>query len=143
MLSFHRFMDTIWSKRWCIYLWSGRDKCTFMQEKMGQFLSPPGSYQSDLSSYSRRAPSLHLSPDPPRVSFSTSSGLWPFSNTPRSVWPDRGRFQKGPDSDETPPEVRELQLKHTVARVLTVSTCVSPCLRGSKSGATDKGPFDV
>lgn len=41
--------------------------------------------------------------DPPRVSFSTSSGLWLFSNSPRPVWPDRGRFQMAPDSDETPP----------------------------------------
>lgn len=56
-------MDRSWSKRWCIYFWPGRDKCTFMQEKMGPFLPPPSrAYQSDLPCYSGRAPSLHLSP---------------------------------------------------------------------------------
>lgn len=38
---------------------------------------------------------------------------------------------------------RALHLKHTLAGVLTASTCVSPCLGGSERRATHKDPFDV
>lgn len=102
---------------------------------------PQSCYQSDLalqltaSTFPSSLPSRsERSIDPPRVSFSTSSGLWPFSNSPRPVWPDRGRFQTGPDSDETPP--LKLQLKHTVARVLTESMCV--CVFTGKYESNDQ-----
>lgn len=134
-------MDRIWPKSCCIYFWPGRDKWTFMQGKTRLLLSPQSCYQSDLalqlgpSTFPSSLPSRsERSIDPPRVSFSTSSGLWPFPNSPRPVWPDRGRFQTGPDSDETPP--LERQLKHTVARVLTEAMCV--CVFTGKYESNDQ-----
>lgn len=90
--------------------------CSFSRKVLHFFLlQPERCYQSDLltspSVYVQCATSLHLSShsersiDAPRASFSMSSGLWLFLSSLRlqPVWPDRGRFQTSPDSDETPP----------------------------------------
>lgn len=86
-------------------------------------------------SFPLSSPSEH-STDLPRISFSVSSGLWLFSSSLRlkPVWPDRGRFQTGPDSDETTPgESRSWSQTHSGESVDWdhESMCVSLCLSGS------------
>lgn len=133
-------MDRNWLKSCCIYFSSGRDKWTFMQEKMRQFLSPKAVIKVI-------SPPTHSEHHPFISPLSLWAVHWPTKGFFQHVFRSVALFKQSPAgvawqrtfSDgpwqwwNTSAEVQELQLKHTVARVLTESMCVSACLRGSES----------